>query len=175
MTGTELKILDFLAAGVSQRAAAAASGVSESFVSQLMASEDFLASLADRRSAGLQESIEFDSRLDKAEDVVLRRIEATVGMITDPMKAVKALQMLSTVKRRNGVATQDSTPATIVTLDLPESSKVTISMSQDKQVIAIGGRSTATLPSRNLGVLLAERKKSTQAIEVSSKIPQDLL
>jgi hypothetical protein len=169
------KLIDFLAAGVSQRAAAAACGISDSLVSQLLSTPEFQDALALKKADAIAANVAYDARIDQVEDTVLRRVEATAPMITDPMKAMKALQMLSSVRRRNIGAQLDSTPTTVITLDLPAAAKVAISLSQDKQVIAIDGRSTATLPSRNLGILLAERKKAMGAIEVSAKIPTDLL
>lgn len=169
------KLISFLAAGVSQSAAAAACGISPSYVSQLLTEQGFQEALALKRADSLADNLAYDGRLEQVENIVLSRIEATAPMITDPMKALKALHMLSTVRRRSGTMQQDQTPTTVITLDLPASTKVAISLSQDKQVIAIDGRSTATLPSRNLGVLLAERKKTAQAIAVSEVIPKDLL
>lgn len=169
------KLISFLAAGVSQSAAAAACGVSPSLVSQLMESPELRDKLAMAKATSLSSDLEHDSRLDRVQDLVLSRVEATVGMITDPMKAVKALQMLSTVKRRTGETVGEAAPTTIVTLDLPASAKVAISLSRDKQVIAIDGRSTATLPSKSLSTMLSERKKTAQALAVSMEVPKDLL
>jgi hypothetical protein len=169
------KLLDFLASGVNQSAAAAACGISPALVSQQLQDQSFQEALALRRASALASGLAFDKRLETVEDMILARVEQTAPMITDPMKAVKALTMLSTVKRRNAGLQQSEVPSTVITLDMPEAARVTISLSQDKQVIAIDGRSTATLPSRNLNAMLAERKKTTQAIEVSTKIPVDLL
>jgi len=169
------KLISFLAAGVSQSAAAAACGVSPSLVSQLLESPEVQDKLAIAKATSLSSDLDHDSRLERVQDLVLARVEATVGMITDPMKAVKALQMLSTVKKRVGETVGEAAPTTIVTLDLPASAKVAISLSRDKQVIAIDGRSTATLPSRNLGNMLSERRKVATALAVSEVVPRDLL
>ena len=166
-SSTKLRILELLASNVPPANVAQAVGCSPSYISQLLTDEDFVAELSSRRVAATESDIHFDKSLNSLEDLLVERLHLMLPTIIDPMKAVRALKDISSVRRRAEASALPTTaPQLTVTIDLPQAAQARIDMqlSEQRQVIAIEGRSMQTLPSRNLQDSLAARAKAQSAM-----------
>jgi hypothetical protein len=162
------KLLHLLANGVSQGAAALATGVSDGYVSQLMMEQDFLQTLAGLRSRELESAIAHDAKVESLEEKVLAVLEKKLPYVKNAVDAARIFVMLNNAKKRNalpgteGYGNEGASGMQQVNITLPKAAAVQINMNSNNQVIDVGGKSMATLPSKALPALatrLAEKKK----------------
>jgi hypothetical protein len=167
------KLLGFLAAGVSQSAAALACGISDGRVSQILEDPAFIQALADRSIQKLEAAIEHDDSIGALEKKSLAVLEAKLPFVRTAMEAAKIFQTLNNANRHAAPATNsrpESLGAQQVTLVLPKAAAVHIQMNSQNQVIEIAGRSMATLPSKSLPALSEDRKILATEIKAKAKV-----
>ena len=147
------KIIGYLAAGVSQSAAAQAAGVTEGYVSQLCELEEVRELIAAKKGDRLEAHIEIDDQIEKGEKLALKQIVRRLESPLTPLKeAVQAFSVLNGARKKseagqtgNGVGGVDT-----VVFVLPKAAKVMIQVNSDNQIIEVDGRTTAPLPSKAL-------------------------
>lgn len=100
LNSTEERALKLLGAGVPNAQVAAAVGVTESRISQLLSDERFAAQVKELRYKSLLNHSERDNKYDDLENLALDRLKSTLGMVFDPMKLARILQTLNAAKRR---------------------------------------------------------------------------
>jgi len=166
------QIQKLLSNGLSQTQAAAAVGCDDSYVSQLMAEEEFASAVAAGRAAKTAKFIEADETLEDAESAALKRVKALIPMITKPVEAARVFSVLNAAHRRasEGAASQNQESGDVVTLVLPKAATklhVAIELSSDKQVIDVEGRSMVTMPAKTLAQRL-EARKTEQILDVAA-------
>lgn len=187
---TQDKIIEMLGSGVPATVVANAVGVTDGYISQLLAVPEIHArvvALRTERSAG---RIEHDDTIIGAErralELVKRNLDNGALSGLKPMEALKHFQVLNAARKSGDHAASGSgqPSGTVVNLHLPENAKVQFSMTVDKQVIEIDGRSMATMPASRVNQMLREKKAkaaiqgianatTVEAIEMPS-ILQDL-
>lgn len=160
LNGTQLRIAELLGAGASQAQVAMAVGVEESYVSQLMADEGFRASVTERRAEKAAQFAATDAKIDSIEDKAWKRIDQLVDMETNLMKLLKVAQAANGAKRRTGMDGSGGSAGTapIVNITLPASAVVAFTMTTDKQVVEIAGRSMGTMSSAAVYTALKEKR-----------------
>lgn len=161
------KIIELLGRGISQSSVAMAVGVSDGYISQLMADEEIKRRVQELRLKHLQAFTDHDDEVDDLESKALRKLHSLLPFVSKPMEAVRIFQVANTAKRKaEGVdPTQTGhVTAPIVQLNLPASAAVHFKLSMDKQVVEVEGRSLATLPSKELNKQLAERRENVPLI-----------
>jgi transcriptional regulator with XRE-family HTH domain len=155
------RVIELLGAGVTQSQVAAALGVEESYVSQLMSEEEVRAEVSNLRATKAAGYIQVDGTIENLEEVALERITRLLPMEANLMKALKVFQVMNAAKKKSESSIAPQQPANIVTINLPQQALVTFQMSSDKQVIDIAGRSLTTMPSHQLQARLKERQAAT--------------
>ena len=153
------KLLGFLAAGVPQTAAALAAGCTDGYISQLMQEPHFRKLLAERGAAKLEVALKHDTSIEAIESRALTAIGDKLPFVRSPVEAAKIFQILNSAKKRlheqpGGGSNEALQHVTIV---LPRAAQIHLQMNSLRQVIEVEGRSMATLPSRALPSLAAER------------------
>lgn len=172
----EDKIIELLGAGVPASVVATTVGCDPSYVSQLMAREDISGRVAELRLAKAAEHVEHDNNIADLEKVALEKMAKLLPMQTDVMKVTKVFQVLNAAKKSSdvGLAQQASTPATIVSIELPEQAMVALKLTVDKQVVEVGGRSMVPMPSHMVAAKLRE-KKAHDLLEHAKERPMQAL
>lgn len=152
--------------------AAQATGLSESYISQLMADENFAAEVVARRSARLTKYAEHDATIDDLESKALARVKETIPFMK-PGEALNAFVKLNAAHRRSAVVAQTAAPAMVVEIDLPEAAHVHFRISAGtNEVLEVEGRSMATLPASAVTKMLrAQTAEKIQALESSANVP----
>ena len=162
---TRVKLLGLLGAGVSQTSAALACGISDGYVTQLLADPDFIAALANQRTEKLETAIKHDDTIESVEAKALKTLDAKLAFVRNPLEAARIFQILNAAKKRAVVT--DSRPEALgaqqVSIVLPKAAAVHITMNTANQVIDIAGRSMATLPSKSLPTLQAQTVVAKEA------------
>lgn len=141
------KALSLLASNVPQHIVASTLGVSDSLISQLMADDDFLLELSNLKFEKLEKETQRDLKYDLMEDTLLKQLEDFVGVMTDPVKIAKVLQIINGAKRRGaaGASLDSSSAGTIVTLVLPKTTAATFVFNVGNQIISDGERELRTI------------------------------
>lgn len=169
---TKDRLLGYLAAGVSQTAAASAVGVDPSYVSQLLEQDDFKIALVERSAGRLQKAIDHDESIESLETKAARVIEQKLPFVRNALEAARIFQILNSSKKR-AVASPDSSQGAggvqSVTIVLPKAAAVSLRMNTQNQVIEVEGRAMAPLPSRNLPALQeAEAARAKQLLDTAT-------
>lgn len=153
-----------LAAGVKQNQAAAAIGVTDSYVSQLVHSDEEFQQLLQEEKSRLaaitqltEAQLAHDKTIDEVEKHALDRVKSLIQYETNPMRALKVFQIMNAAIRRSEGIVPDK-PADVVNITLPQQMQVIINLTTDKQVVEVGGRSLATMPSHKVQARLREQK-----------------
>lgn len=153
LDGTKERALSLLGSGLAPGIVASSCGVSESYISQLLSDENFLQEVVRRKYAALQKHNERDAKYDELEDKVLKQLESQLGMIFDPMKLMRILQVLNGAKRR-GSSSADSIVQqnTVVNLTLPVAivNQFSVKKTADNQIIEAGEQKLITMQSGTL-------------------------
>jgi len=163
------QILELLGSGLSPAMTSNVLGITESRISQLLSNEDFAAKVVAKRMASAQGLIARDGKYDKIEDKLLESLENSVRFLVDPMKVLRALQVINAAKRRGAPALEQQpiTAQTIVQLQVPVIVAAKFVLNGQKEVVEIDGRSMAPL-SHN-GVL--SKLKEMQSDDASRSLP----
>lgn len=167
------KLLGILGAGFSQSAAALACGISDGRVSQICDEPAFAAALAQARMGKVEDAIAHDDSIENAEAESLKILRQKLPFCRTPGEVAKIFSILNNAKKRAAPATNqrpESLGAQQVTLVLPKAAAVHISMNNQNQVIEIAGRSMATLPSKALPALSAQRQQLATDLSVKAKV-----
>lgn len=152
------RIIEMLGRGIPAVQVAAAVGCDDSYISQLVSTEGIAERIQLAKAEHFSAHVEQDARLDAAENEALARLASLTAFITRPAEAARVYSVLNAAKRRTSDASANSqAPAQTVVLELPEASRVRFTLSQDRQVIEIEGRSLTTMPARNLAAQLEQR------------------
>lgn len=172
-TGNAGRILELLGNGLSPEIVATAAGVSPSFISQLLSTEEFATQVTALRFKNLQEDTERDKRYGKLEDQLLSKMEDLLPMMYKPMEILRAITVVNGAKRRGASAPETQhINNTVVNLIMPRTilqQFVTNANNQVVEVIAIEDKKVlqapserktlVTMPSSSLKDLLAGRRQ----------------
>ena len=93
MLDTNARIKKLLGNGLPSSAVAEAVGVDPSFVSQLLADEDFKREVLTAKAARAEQALERDARWDRIEDKVLEKAEQMLPLISRPRDLIAIAQV----------------------------------------------------------------------------------
>jgi hypothetical protein len=171
-TPSEEQLINLLGAGITQRAAANAVGISEARVSQLMALPEFSDKVSILRVAGTQKDIERDNKYDELEDKALKKLGGALDFVSRPMEILKIVSTLNAAKRRREQVQNNNTgTGAIVQLILPTIivEKHQVQLGAANQAVAIDGKELAPAPITMLENLNEQRKiNNTKALSIST-------
>ncbi len=137
------RILSLLGSGISLTLVASAVGCEPSYISQLLANEEFALAVATERCKDIEQALEVDNRYDRLEDKLLERLENLLPMMLRPREVLHALQIVNSAKRRSQEMQQGAPQQitnNIVYLQLPTKAVNTFELSAQNEVISIEGK-----------------------------------
>lgn len=155
------KIIEMLGRGIPATQVASAVGCDDSYISQLLSSPAISEQVANLRATHFSSYIALDKKVDDAEEAALSRMSSLIPFITKPSEAARIYSVLNSARRRTEDASSaQQAPAQTVIIDLPEVARVSFTMTPQKQVIEIEGRSMTTMPAKSLAARLEQRSAS---------------
>lgn len=116
----EERALMMLGSGAPAHVVAAALGVTESRISQMMAVEEFAQAVQDLRFKNLQKHTVIDEKYTSLEEKLLEKLDKVLPLMTKPRDVLAAVQVVNNAKRRGAQLSQDAhTTSQVVNLTLP--------------------------------------------------------
>jgi hypothetical protein len=142
---TKQLLLGYLGAGVSQRDAAQAAGVSEAYVSMLLKDdEEFAAKVQEKRTVISARNVAIDELADATQHAALQRLRLVVGYSSSISELTRAVQVLDSMKRRTAPTTaQDALAAEgLVRISLPRGmvGRFAIAVDTTNKVVQVGAQ-----------------------------------
>lgn len=155
--------LELLAQGIQASQVAEVIGVTESYVSQLLADEDFAAQLSALKVESAKKDKEYDEKLDQAEEDFLDRIVERSRM-ANLQQSMQGFKLLNSAKRRRDSARGAGTgqPQTVVNITLPVAVMPTYIMNQQSEIVEVEGKTMVSATPKRLEEIVAQRKASVQ-------------
>ena len=137
-TGNAGRILELLGNGLSPEIVATAAGVSPSFISQLLSTEEFATQVTALRFKNLQEDTARDKRYGKIEDELLNKMEDLLPMMYKPMEVLRAITVINGAKRRGASAPETQhINNTVVNLVMPRTILQQFITNANNQVVEV--------------------------------------
>lgn len=170
------RIIHLLKAGVPQTAVAKACGVTDGYISQLMADEGIRQEVAEARVGDVETGVAIDTKIRGIEEAALNRLDDLVQYCSKPAELLRIFEVMNGAKKRTEQVTglnQNST-APMVQINISQQAAVALRISSDNQVVEVDGRSMATLPSKQLNNKLLERRAAMPLIS-DAKTAEQLL
>lgn len=116
----EERALMMLGSGAPAHIVAAALGVTESRISQMMAVEEFAQQVQDLRFQSLQKHTLIDEKYQGLEEKLLDKLDKVLPLMTKPRDVLAAVQIVNNAKRRGAQVSQEAhTHSQVVNLTLP--------------------------------------------------------
>lgn len=172
MTSTADRALTLLGQGIAPAQVAAALGVTESYISQLVSDEQFAARVAELRYESLQKHNARDNAYDAMEDKLLERMEDLLPLMHRPMEILKAIQVINAAKRRGQSAPENITnKQTVIPLILPVQIINSFKVNPQGQVVEVGKQPLLTIQSGNMDALLKEKRDENDSQQRAAIAP----
>lgn len=164
LSSTESRALALLGSGVSPTATAAALGVTDSRISQLLSEEQFAAEVADRRFQNLAAHTLRDGKYDQLEDELLERMKDCIPMMLRPQEILRAISIINAAKRRGQASVAEAVAGqeAVVSLSLPRVMVQQFVTNVQNQVIQVGTQNLNTMQS---GTLLKQTEAASRQKE----------
>lgn len=145
------RLLALLGNRVSNAIAASAVGCTESYVTQLMANEEFAEEVSALRFNNLQAASARDTKMDGLEDKLLIQLEAAIPMLMRPGEIAKVASMVNGMKRRGSSAPEVAhIHNQVINLFLPAVAAKKFQFSSNKEIVEVEGRALTTMPAAQL-------------------------
>jgi len=161
----EEKILELLGGGYGPPMVASILGITESRISQLLADDIFASKVLAMRLARAKGTLDRDSKWDQLEDKLLKKFEDVIIFMNDPLKLLRALQVVNAAKRRGAGAGEGQGQAmagTVVHISGPRNVLMQFITNGQNEVIEVGGRSMVPMASKKV----MEELKARQSLGV---------
>lgn len=151
------KIKELLGQGLANEVVAGAVGCSPSYISQLLADEEFSAEVTKLRVEHLAKHNRKDNKLDNIEELLIDNLMAAVTnrQIYKPQDVLRTFQVINAARRRGASATNTAAPqGGIVNLTMPQVVIQQFITNGSKEVVSVGNKSLNTIsPEKLLGML----------------------
>lgn len=166
LSSTEQRALNLLGKGVTPSQTAAALGITESAISQLLAKDEFADAVAELRYKNLLAYSERDEKADSIEDRLLKKLNDCIPYLMRPMEIARIYQIINAAKRRGQSAPESITTAQeVVPLIMPTVITNKFTVNVNNQVIQAGQQPLITVQSGSMQALL-NRHKEAQNVEL---------
>lgn len=161
LSPTESRALDLLGKGVPPGQTAAALGITDSAISQLLSKPEFAEKVAELRYKNLLSYSERDNKADSLEDKLLRKLEDLTPFLMRPMEVARIYQIVNGAKRR-GQSAPESIVAKqeVVQLIMPVTITNKFTVNSNNQVVQAGHQPLITVQSGSMQSLLQRHKES---------------
>jgi transcriptional regulator with XRE-family HTH domain len=158
------RIKSLLGDGLTTEVVARAVGCTSSYISQLMADEDFRTEVAEMRVRALAGHTERDKRIDSIEDRLLSKLEEVVPHMYKPADILRATVAVNAMKRRGATSNdqQNIMHTQVVNINLPPAAARQFVINQEGVVIEADKETLVTMPATQLMRKLAEEAAGTQ-------------
>lgn len=162
-SGVAARLLSQLSGGANQREAAAACGVTEGFVSQLMAEEDFKAQLKINFEKATQRAIEIDNNYEDIEKTATDSLKKLIPLVHSPSELMKIAIAANGAKKKFApkVSEPDGSGASggrVVNIIMPQVILNNFSMNPNSEIVAVGERTLTTLNAASITSLMNQHK-----------------
>lgn len=149
------QIIALAESGIAHSLIAKRTGVSESYISQVLSEDSIRTKTIQAQLAVLDERTARDAKYDAIEDALLEKTSEIVPNLYKPQDIIKVLMMINKAERRGASSQQlaelaNSRQDSVVPLELPERIRTKIIKSHTKEVISVNGRGLITKDSRTL-------------------------
>lgn len=166
------RIIEMLGNGIPATNVAAALGVDDSYISQVVSEDGVQEEVTVLRAARFSHFAARDAKLEQFEEAALDRMGKLIPFITKSGEAARVYGVLNAAKRKTtDVNSSNAAPSSIVVLAIPESARVQLTLSSDKQVIEVAGRSMVTMQAKTLAQRLEDRN-AVRMLEM--QLPENL-
>jgi predicted transcriptional regulator len=169
------RAIQLLGQGHSPRIVAAAMGVTESAISQLLSQDSNAQLVSEKRAAALSRYSDIDDKWNRLEDTLLDKLEKVIPLLIRPRDIINALDKVNSAKRRGSFAPQESLPQDrVVSLELPPLTQYNFITNINQQIVEIeasdGNRhNLVTIPTNQLDGLANEKRAKSLTFGGSSK------
>jgi len=163
-TGAAGRVLKFICGGCTPIQAANACGVSEGFVSQLCAEEDFQKQIEEKLSKDFEVAIQIDENYSEVEKVLSKRLKDMTSYMTNVDQITRTLKTVSAIPKKvqpriplNG----ETNPTAIapVSLAIPIVAKNVFILNPNSEIVSLNGKELTTLNSKSLDSLLSQKRE----------------
>ena len=156
--------MTMLAQGIPNTTVAETIGVEPSYISSLLADEDFKAELEQKRLQSTEEDLAYDDKLDKAEEAFLERLADKVRL-ANLQQSMQAFRVLNGAKRRKdrGVAAQAVNSGVVVNIQLPQSVVPQYITNSRNEIVEVNGQTMVSATPTGLEGMIAARKTALPA------------
>jgi hypothetical protein len=156
---TSTKALTLLGQGLPAVAVAAALGVTESRISQLVSDPEFAAQVAELRFANLSKHSSRDAEYDSLEDSLIEKMKDLLPLMYKPMEVLKAISVINAAKRRGVSAPETLTSQSqVVQLIMPTQILQQFTTNIHNQVVKTGEIDLVTIQSHSMKKLLQDSR-----------------
>jgi hypothetical protein len=165
-TGAAGRILSLMIGGAKQEEAAKAVGVSQQYVSELFAEEDFkLQILAASRDVS-EKALKIDTDLLDIEAMLTERLKAHAGLTSDANTTLRMLKYVNEAKRRSAMNSGNftgpganghggtGTAGTSVTIVIPQFIQQQFVINPNSEIVGVGDRALSTINSQSLNKMI---------------------
>lgn len=151
--------LTLLSQGIQQHTVAETIGVDPSYISSLMADEDFKAELESKRLAETEENLAYDDKLDRAEEAFLERLQDKIRL-ANLRDSMQAFRVLNSAKRRRdrGVVNPSVVVGVAVNLQLPQVMVPKYVTNSKNEIVEVDGQTMVTTTASLLDKMVAAKK-----------------
>lgn len=146
----------YLAQGIPTQQVAAAVGCEESYISQLRADPEIIAMIAELTVATTTRDVDFDERMNTAEEKALDRLERSLGF-ANFSQSLAAFRTLNGARRRKDGPLQPNVTQVNVTLTLPAAAVPRYLTNSQNEIIEVEGKTLVSATPASLDALMAVR------------------
>lgn len=157
------KILKLLGSGLAPSVVSSAVGCDPSYVSRLLADQDFALEVAKLRCAEVEKGILTDEKYDLLENKLLEKLENVLTFMVRPRDILEAIRVINAAKRRATPGlVAESGPSKIINLTIPIAVVAKFQLNGTGEVVEIEGRTLTNLPAATLMKSLETKKAENE-------------
>lgn len=174
------RIKELLGTGLGNEIVATAVGCDPSYITQLLADEEFAGAVSELRATALTANSARDRKIDTIEDLLIDQMHEAVEMkqIYKPQDILRSFAVINAAKRRGVPAHQALViNNNIVNLQIPEAVVKNFTVNTHGEVVDVEGETLVTMPAHNLLKKLAESRGDKGAVyeSVSRYLPASIV
>lgn len=168
------KIVEMLGNNIPPGVVALACGVTQEYVTQLMADENIRAQVVSAKVANVETGVRVDNLIEDLEERALVRLGQVIDYASKPLELVRVFQTLNGAKKRTGELSgvNQNPTAALVQINISAEAAMLFKLSSDRQVVEVDGRSMATLPAKQLNQRLLEKQSRVPLISDATSAMQ---
>lgn len=149
--------IELLCKGISTTQVADAIGVDPSYISQLRQEEGVAEQIAQAMAANVVADMQFDERVERAEDLALQQIERRLPManISQAMQAFRILN--GATKRKHQTLNPGAGAGVVVNIHLPAAAVPKYTLNAQNEIVDVEGKVMVATTAKSLDEILAAR------------------